>query len=659
MSHTDYALLEQYGFTAVSIAPGYEEDALVAGLLAELRLPAVDWHPLHPAYFDGAMAAATEVAQHAVNHPHVVSVMLSPAASVPSDLDQHPHGAWFTSWLSSQTGLSAIPDWVRSTDPVIVADPHAGPSVDDYGLITVDDPAFEFIQWFEQLGKGWPQFNAELATVLRVAGLHSALMATDQPRRSADATGLDLIEWVASPLAPSGAVTQFNRAANLAELAGVNLKLTTSTFPQDPQPATTSDGRWQSYPAAVLRELLWITVAQPLDHMGLAGWELLSGEATNGTEYCVRDGLSDAVTEQNRALYPIGLLTAGLKAPRPKVAYLETTGQYWLGVDDLPDTARWFNRMATQALAEAGLRFDWIHDDHLRAGWLDSYDTVFVLGAWRLPADIHQALEDFTARGGHVVTDEYSRAKIAGAQILPLVSRRELTGDQADDYHHAIDLLQGWVADYLRAEPAAVSVAAADGAWLFRKQSGQAEFIFAINDARRSNEDDEHPIITSRATGYRPLASVGVAQDVVLRLPDASGVVYDVRQHSPVDRQANRLSLHLKPADAAVLAWVPEPIAELTMLGSTKLVAGTEEVINLVITTNSGARLQHRDLLEVELVGEGGGRLDMPRFYRVDNGSLELPLRIPRGAHGRYSLRVFEWLSGLKRSFDIQIYSAN
>ena len=158
---------------------------------------------------------------------------------------------------------------------------------------------------------------------MRREGLNATLFYTDQPLSTADLQGLDSIDYWHYPHVPSGLMVDFNRVCNIARLAGKKVSLMPGTIYWDPWPFHV-DGKIVCLTPDMIRQYLWIAVAHPLDHLGLYGLgELRKGYVPDGTEAALRQTLAD--------VYPLGLLTGGLRPGALPVAYLRTEGQIWQG----------------------------------------------------------------------------------------------------------------------------------------------------------------------------------------------------------------------------------------------------------------------------------------------------------------------------------------
>jgi hypothetical protein len=548
-----------------------------------------------------------------------------------------PHAPWFMEWMKRETGLDAIPVDV-APHPLLV--PYVPTNVLP-PLIAEDEPAYRFAHWLAREGKGWPVLNREIANTMRAEGLRTTQFYTDQPLTVTDAAGLDMLDFWEYPHVPSGLVAQWNRACNIARLAGKPVSLTPGTIFWDPWPFNVSN-KTACLSPDMLREYLWITIAQPMDRMGVY-------DMTGKNNYR-QPGVDEALHDTLAAAYPIGLLTGGLPAGPLPVAYLLTEGQWWQGPGDNTWIEFWFNRKATRSLAEARLRFDWIGDDHVDAGWLRNYKTVIVPGAWRIPERIHRALVAYANAGGDVILDRFCRASVPNATVLEMRDR----GPQQE----SAEILQKWAREHQERHPAALRVRPEDEAWLFDKADGAARFIFVVNDRMRPGVLGlEHKLEHNLGASTGPVRDRGEPQTVRLTFPRAEGAaVYDVRRHQRLEVAGGEADLNLAAGDAAVLAVVPEEIAAVGIGAPPSLRGGSEGCVRISVLNRSGRPVKHREVVELRAVDAAGQPVDLPRFQRLVNGRAEVPLRLPLSAPaGKLRIEVTEWLAGRRAVCEVSV----
>lgn len=627
------AALKELGFTAeLGSDP---EPSLRRGMLLTYRFDARSWHPLDPAIKPASLAAAEADARTLGSYPHIVATLLNTEVGIGTP----PSAPWFLKWMKDSLGLETVPPEVHY-GPLLITGPPDQPA-----LIPERDPVYRFARWFTREGKGWPALNAQVADLFRAAGLKTTLHYTDQPTTTADFTGLDMADFWHYPHVPSGLVPEFNRVCNLARLAGKKIQLTPGTIFWDPWPMHV-DNKIVLLSPDLLRQFLWLALASPGDYVGLYGW----GELRDGF---MLPGTKETLKETAGAIYPVGMLTGGLRSSQLPVAYLETEGQYWMGPGDNQWIQWWFNRMTTRALAEARLRYDWIGDDHVAAGWLRNYGAVVMLGAWRVPEPVHRELVRYAQAGGTVVVDKRCRAEIPGATVLDIADRAQKP--------ETVAALQTWAREYQQAHPQPLRLASTDEAWLFDKLDGPARFIFVVNDKRKPGDlGTTHKLTNNFGTHSGPVEDAGEEQTVSLTLPANGGrALYDVRAHQELPLAAGQpVLLRLGPTDTAVLALLPQRLTALSVQAPPTVKAGSESVITLTVRAEGGAPVSHRDVVEIHATDAAGNPLDLPRYLRVTGGKVEIPLRLPRGCPpGKIALDCREWIAGLQAAVSITVTS--
>lgn len=607
------------------------------GRHASLRFDARTFHPLDPRWREASIEDARRQAAEAARYPHVRMALINTEVGI----EDFPEDEWFLRWMRKETGLEAIPAAVKR-HPLRV---EAGGDVP--AVIEENDPALRFIRWITRSGKGWPQFNADVAAAMREEGLADAFFYTDQPATTEDLRGLDLVEYWNYPHVSSGLVVNFNRVSNIARLAGAKLMLTPGSIFWDPW-ALRVDDKIVCMPHDMMRQYLWIAVANPLDHLGFWGFGHIAKEDFGF------EGTRRALKETVESLYPVGLLTGGLPAAPVRVAYLQTDGQQWQGPGDNQWIEWWFNRMTTRALAESRLRFDWIGDEHVAAGWLANYDVVFIPAAWTMPRGTFDALVGYAGNGGQVVVDKRCRVEIPGAVVLDIEGRNGRSGRP-----EPVEVLREWAQSTREAYPPAVRVRDEDAAWVFEKIDGDARFIFAVNDRFSPGVLAERGAAANLGTRTGSPHDKGLAQSVELTVPIEEGqVLYDVNQGGEFGASGGKTTGALPPGGAAIAALVPERIAGMTLDAPDVLVAGSEAVLQVTIRGQSGGPIRHRDVVKLAAAYADGTTADVPPWYRVNQGTLAIPIRLPLDAPaGRMTLRVSELLAGLKEEVAIEIQS--
>lgn len=627
------ANLRDYGFTAELAGAHALEVLLRRSMLSSLRIDARAWHPLDPAHLPVSLDTAAQAAHQAAAYPNVYASMVNTEVG----LSALPEAPWFQRWMRDQTGLDQVPQEVR-LNPVRVTSTNELPAI-----IPNSDPTLRFIRWLQREGKGWPSLNAQLAETMRRKGLDGVMFYTDQPQVVADARGLEALDYWDYPHVSSGLVVEFNRVCTIARLARCKISLMPGTIFWDPWPVRVKE-QIACLSPDLMRQYLWVAVASPLDHLGVYGM----GEFRK--EY-VPPGCDDALRRTLHEVYPIGLLTGGLPQGGRKIAYLRTDGLYWHGAGDNQWIDSWFTRATTRALAEARIRFDMINDEHVEAGWLGRYDSVVLTGVERIPETTHQRLVAFLAAGGQVVVDRRCRAALPGATVLEYAGR-----NRADD---AVRALQAWAKEQQAAHPEPLRLRNSDEAWLFDKSDGMARFVFIVNDRMTPGHlGRELGLKANLGTSTGPLRDQGERQHVVLSVPtvESGTTLYDVRKHAALATTNSQVELDLLPGDAALLAVLPQPIRDLDVALPRRLRAGDEDLLKITIRGADGRLIKHRDLVEVLLMGADGVPMALPRYHRVNQGKVEIPIRLPRTtAPGTAILTVTEWIAGQRATRELRI----
>jgi len=631
--------LEERGFNCLF---GEPLSLLRRGLWAIARIDVRDRvpYPWSPENRAKAEPIALQIARGAMAHPNVRACLVNSELSHPPIPANQP---WFLDWMKAETGLERVPAEVQQRPMHVRAkSPEEVPAILPEGY-----PAYKFLRWWAARGQGYYLFNTQLARWMRQAGLKTVYY-TDQPEVPSQFEDMDLADFWGYPKSPEGLVARFSHASCIARLAGKPFQAMPGTIYWDD-----GNGLWLKDAEGnrkvlclspdCLKENLWISVACPTASIGLYG----IGERRTQ----LYDKACDAaMTEAYRVIGPVGVLVGGLPAEQEQVALLESDALWFLQPGVASQWTRHFlMRTASRMMARARVGFDWIIDDHVRAGWLNRYRAVVVPGAWALPGATHQALVDYARTGRQVVVDRVMRAEIPGAVRLNI--QTQAYPDEAVERE-----LGGWARSVRQTLKTWAAVTPPDSVFTYTREAGPARYLFVINDRRQSGPQYEKWKVNLNAIGLKttePLRDQGLPQEVQVSVP-AGMALYDVLAHrrleaAPADGR-QRLTVHLEPGGAALIAAFPQPLAKLELIAPERVAPGTEATLSLRVFDASGQPAQGRQLAEVRVTGPDGKPWGGVQHYRrIADGRLVLPLRLPlSAARGTWRVDVLEWTSGLR-----------
>ncbi|MEN6547813.1 MAG: LamG-like jellyroll fold domain-containing protein [Armatimonadia bacterium] len=647
---SDTDLKERNLNAAVGAGTGFLQSQLEQGMFAHTRIDVRDGipHPWSPETRAKAPAIARRVARQAMAWPHVVACLVNSEVGDPPFPQGQP---WFDQWLNQETGLSAIPPYI-ARDPMHVAPPAEADKLFP-PVIPDDNPQLKFLSWWRERGQGYWLLGNLLADQMRAAGLKCKYYS-DQPEALTQFEKMDMVDYWVYPRSPHGLVARLSQASTMARLVDKPFQAMPGTCYWDDGNGlwvTDTDGKRKVLCLSpdCFRENLWIAAASPCASMGLYGL----GERHTG----VYDKACDDVMTQTYAqIQPIGTLVGGLPTQQATVALLDTDGLYFTQPGVYDDWARyWTIRTASRTLAKYRVPFDWLTDEHVKAGWLSRYDTIIVPGAWCLPQSTYDALVKAAKSGTKIVTDKIMRAEIPGMVRLNISQQRDLDAAAAE--------YAAWAQSYQPTRPPFATVAPADKVFLYTRElaANGSRYLFIVNDNREPGPQyDRWKVELGAVDGPGPLRDKGLPQEVTVTIP-AGFAVYDVLKHEPVKSvqtaNSQTLRVQLDPGAAAVIACLPQPLASLKLTAPSKLTAGTTTDLTVKVLDKQGKPAQGRQMVEVTVTTPGGARYEgVQRYQRVTNGQHTIPLRLPLTAQkGTWKVSVREWTSGLVAETTIDV----
>lgn len=631
--------LEQIGLnSAVVGSAGAQRELLERGLWANSRIDIRDAvpYPWSPWNRQRAESIARATARAFIANPNVWSCLVNSEMGDPP-FPKPEDEPWFFEWMKQETGLTEIPPQIVRSPVHAIPDKH-NPTP---AVMGEEYPPYRFLEWWGERGMGWWLFGNQLARCMKEEGL-DVIYYSDQPEAVLQFADMDMVDYWHYPKVPEGLVARFSHASNMARLLGKRF---------EPMPGTVywddGNGLWVmdddgkrkvlGLSQDCLRENLWLSVACPSDSVGIYGL----GERK--TEIYDR-GCDQVMAETYGLIQPVGTLVGGLPIEQPQVAMLEHAGLDFTQPDIADEWIHhWTVRNTGRILARARLPFDWITEAHVEAGWLKRYRAVVVPGAWALPEKTHRALVEFAKQGGQVVADQTLRAEIPGVQRVAIKTQADPQETQDREWGGWARRTREQVAGFAQVDPA-------DRVFTYTREAGPARYLFIINDHREAGPQYERfKIEQMPADGGGPLRDRGLPQDVTVTVP-AGMALYDVLGHEAIEARADgnkqQFRLSLKPGAAAVIALLPQPVARLAVSLPAALKPGTEALLKVRVLDRSGKPIEGRQLVELKVTTPQGEWKGVQRYTRVENGSLDLPLRVPLTAGGQWQVEVREWLSG-------------
>ncbi|MHB8997478.1 MAG: LamG-like jellyroll fold domain-containing protein [Armatimonadota bacterium] len=652
--------LKERGFnSAVAAGRGAHRDLLERGMWANARIDVRDGipHPWSAQTREKAKTHSVAVAREAMANPNIVSCLVNSEVGnppFPVDAGGEQLQPWFAQWMQRENGLSAIP-------PEVTRNPmHVLPNADRIppAVVPMDYPPLKFLQWWQERGQGYWLLGSEIAKTMRATGLTGINYYSDQPEALAQFAEMDMIDYWGYPRCPEGLVARFNHTNNYARLLGKRFQAMPGTVYWDD-----GNGLWVQDEGKrkvlglspdCFRENLWMSVACPSYSIGLYGLGERKTEVYDKT-------CDQVMTDTYALMQPIGTLVGGLPQEAAPVAMLETDGLNFIQPGITDDWVRhWITRNVSRTLARSRVPFDWIGDEHVKAGWLKQYKAIALPGAWVLPEETHKALVSYAKSGGKILADKSLRADIPGVQKLDIEN-------QAGPQEAIVKEWGSWGQQMREAYPGFAQVSSPDKVFMYTREATAgkqpvpaARYIFLINDNREPGPQyDRFKVNLIPADGGGPLRDKGLPTDVTLTVPKGFAL-YDVLAHKqlkPVAQGVKQtVQVHLEPGAAAVIAALPQPIAKLQATLPATMKPGTQALLSLQVLDSSGKPVRGRQLAELKVTTPEGEWPGVQRYLRIVDGKLTVPLRLPLSAkRGQWRVEVTEWVSGLTAAREVAV----
>ena len=186
---------------------------------------------------------------------------------------------------------------------------------------------------------------------------------------------------------------------------------------------------------------------------------------------------------------------------------------------------------------------------------------------------------------------------------------------------------------------------------LHRRQAGQADYIFLVNDAREPGD---------YVGQYGRVMELGLPTSAEVRLERTPGAVYDLLTHREVAFQETEVGtvipVTLGPCEGRVLMAVPQPIDRVLVDGDDSARRGGTWKGQVVAQDKQGKPIEAVIPLHVDVLDPDGRSAEFSGYYGAAGGKLELNLDIATNDRpGIWEVRVHDLASGQSRTAFVRV----
>ena len=396
-----------------------------------------------------------------------------------------------------------------------------------------------------------------------------------------------------------------------------------------------------------LREAFWCKVARPVRGIMYHGWGSLVPASHGSYRYTnphTREVLQELI---HHVVRPLGPSLLNIPDTPADVAILESfASQMFAGRGTFGWSRGWE--------ADMHLVLQWgrfqpriIYEQSILRDGLDNYRVLVLPGCDVLPAAVVKAIQEFQARGGLVVGDEFLCPAIR-ADIHVASYRR--TGKAQEDKA----ALQ-WTAEKLRQELATRyprQFDSSDPDLIVRtRRYGSTLYVFTINDRRTFGDYvGHHGLVMEKGLPLEGSVSV-VTQ---------GKNVYDLVGHHQVESQRTgdvlRWSVELGPGDGRVFMVTEQAIETVEVLVPQKVERGQQASLTIRVLDKNGSPVSAVIPVELEITDSQGQTAEPTGFYAARNGVLHISMDFaPNDAPGEWQIRIRELAAGHEVSAKITL----
>lgn len=545
-------------------------------------------------------------------------------------------------------------------------------------IVPDDHPLLMYYRWFWKQGDGWNSWHTALHRGLRTASEHRATQpfwtffdpAVRAPSLYGSGGEVDyLSHWtytypdpIRIGLCTDELLTMAGGSSRPADSPQQVMKMTQLIWYRS-QTAPTGQGQsqaerspWEDFdPDAAyitiapmhLREALWMKLSRPIQGIMYHGWGSLVPGSTSSYRYTHQETQHELTRLIGDVVEPLGPALRQIPAPPADVAMLESFTSQMLA---RRGTYGWGHSWAGDCwhvLQYAHLQTEIVYEETILDRGLDQYRVLVLPDCDVLPASVADRIRAFQQRGGIVVGDTRLAPGVTPDwRLTPYVRTKQADQDQAALIELASELRRQLDARYTR-------IVDADQAdvILYRRQAGESEYVFAINDRRTfGNYVGQHKLVMEQ----------GLPATATIRMKRPTSSVYDLRRSRLVNANAAGDKLEwpvtLAPADGALFLITPRPIEKLVVNVPHEAAAGDRAPLSIRVTDRNDQLIDAVIPVKVEILDPDGRPAEYSGHHAVVGGELTIPWELAANdVRGVWTIRVEERATGQMTQQFVQV----
>ena len=516
-------------------------------------------------------------------------------------------------------------------------------------IVPVSDPEYRFWRWFWTTGDGWDKLNGDAGDAVRqVTGRQDFISDFAPATRSLPYLGIGgkvnmLSTWTycdPDPLKLGQTTDELLAAADGKKAVAVGnqgIWYRNRTAPEKikvtypPEWLARDPGAKYISPAPdMLREGFWIAVSRKIAHLdthGQGSW--LRPMPTHRYRY-TNPGVTQVYPEfMNTVGKPLGPALIKVDEVTPEVMILQSFTNALYGGGHTWGWGDGWTADLHLALQWAHIQAGFCYEEHLLRGDLDNGKVkVLILPSCRVLNDqLLAKIRELQNRGVCILADEF-----LNIALLPDFRIKAVIRDKADAEKSKRALQE--LGLEIRKKLAPVLTPCFDSASqdlvLRRRASGEAAYIFAVNDKRTYG---------NYVGQWKRVMEKGLPLSAEFTASIPCSAAYDLVNHRamPYKRTPGKTAfkLNLKPGSGAIIILLPRPVASIRVNAPDRIKRGSDYVFEFTPVDAAGKAF--RAVLPLEVRFTCNGRtLPGTGFYATDiNGKFILKdtaaLNLPEG----------------------------